>query len=97
MHPVDNFADCLHAAVTDMVDFLDTYPEPLTPPPPGGVAPNDRGTAFIVIVLLTFVIAMTFGGIRIYTKAFITRALGWDDCTSRDGSMRHAATLTVTS
>ena len=62
-----------------MVEFLDTYPDDLGPPPPDGVGPNVRGIVFIVILLFSFVISTTFGGIRIYTKAFITRALGWDD------------------
>lgn len=71
-----------------MVDFLDTYPEDIGPPPPEGYSPNVRGIVFIVILLLSFLIATSFGGIRIYTKAFITRALGWDDCKFHEGTMR---------
>lgn len=62
-----------------MVDVLDTYPDAFDPPPPEGVGPNGRGIVFIIILLFSFVISTIFGGIRIYTKAFITRALGWDD------------------
>lgn len=71
-----------------MAEFPDTYPEGLTPPPPGGVGTNVRGVVFIVIVLFTFVIATTVGGIRIYTRAFLAPTLGWDDRKCRHGWMR---------
>lgn len=66
-----------------MAVFPDTYPDPYMDPPPGVGAdfdiPNHRGTAFIVVCILFFILATAFGGIRVYTKAFITRAMGWDD------------------
>ena len=54
-------------------------------PPPAGVTPNfDKhnvnGLIFIVISLVMVLLALTFTIIRIYTKAILTRALGWDDC-----------------
>lgn len=71
-----------------MVEFLDTYLDDEGPPPPEGYPPNVRGIVIIVILLLSLVISMSFGAIRIYTKAFITRALGWDDCKSLERTMR---------
>ena len=65
-----------------MANFLDTY-APVHPPPnvlPNPDAPNPRGIIFIVICLLLFTISIIFVGVRLYTKAFITRAIGWDDC-----------------
>ena len=62
--------------------WLDTYYE--EDPPPGYTrdynSPNVRGTATIAIYPILFLLATVSGGVRIYTKAFITRALGWDDC-----------------
>lgn len=65
-----------------MAEFLDTYvhidsPSNVLPNPD---APNVRGIIFIVFCLLLFTTSTTFGGIRVYTKALITRAIGWDDC-----------------
>ena len=64
-----------------MTDFLDTYN--VSDPPPGVTAnwnsPNARGIVLLVICFLLFLFSTLFGGIRIYTKAFITRALGLDD------------------
>lgn len=65
-----------------MVEWLDVFFEMDLPP---GVTrdydtPNVRGITFIVICISFFMISTTFGGIRIYTKAIITRAMGWDDC-----------------
>lgn len=65
-----------------MAEWLDTYNEV---EPPSGITPNfdkpnTRGIAFIVVCLLLFTISTIFCGMRVYTKAFITRAVGWDDC-----------------
>lgn len=62
-----------------MGEFLDTWIEDFGPPPPEGVPPNVRGIVFIVILILALVISTAFASMRIYTKTFITHALGWDD------------------
>ena len=53
-------------------------------PPPAGVTPNYNkhnvnSPIFIVISLAMMLLALTFTIIRTYTKAILTRALGWDD------------------
>lgn len=63
--------------------FLDSIPETL--PPPEGIevnydAPNTNGTAYIVIAVIGIFLATLFTVVRIYTKAILTRSLGWDDC-----------------
>lgn len=63
--------------------FLDTIPDPL--PPPEGIeanydAPNTNGTTFIIIAVIGILLATLFTAVRIYTKAVLTRSLGWDDC-----------------
>ena len=65
-----------------MAEWLDTY---VDAEPPAGITPtfdkpNVRGIIFIVVCLLLFTMSTFFGGIRLYTKAFITRAIAWDDC-----------------
>lgn len=64
-----------------MAEWLDTY---VDEEPPSGITPtfgpNVRGIAFIVVCLLLFTISTMFAGIRLYTKALVTRAMGWDDC-----------------
>lgn len=64
-------------------DFLDTITEPI--PPPEGIeanfdGPNSNGTAYIVIAVIGILLATFFTAVRIYTKAILTRSLGWDDC-----------------
>lgn len=65
-----------------MTKWQDTYYEEELPP--GATrdydSPNLRGVAFIIVCLLCFIISTSFGGVRIYTKVSITRAMGWDDC-----------------
>lgn len=67
-----------------MTDFLDTKWDRVVIPPgvtPDYHKPNTRGILFIVLCLLLFTISTTFGAMRVYTKAFITHAMGWDDYT----------------
>lgn len=71
------------------------------PPPPAGVTPNfDKrninGLILIVISLVMMLLAMTFTIIRIYTKAILTRALGWDDCTFANIAFESEANLQQT-
>lgn len=68
---------------SSMESFLDTRPEPL-PPPPGIEAdlnaPNTNGTAYIIVAVIGIFFATVFVVVRLYTKAILTRSLGWDDC-----------------
>lgn len=55
--------------------------------PPDGVnltpnyyAPNVNGTAYIVVTIIGLILATIMTLIRLYTKAFIKRYWGWDDC-----------------
>lgn len=57
--------------------------------PPAGVTPNYygpnvNGTVYIVVTVIGLVLATTMTLIRLYTKAFIKRHLGWDDCKHLD-------------
>ncbi|MCJ1268724.1 hypothetical protein MMC22_008612 [Lobaria immixta] len=56
---------------------------PVVTPPPGVTpnfdAPNPNGTALIVVSIIAIVCTTTVVAARLYTKAFLTRALGWDD------------------
>ena len=68
-----------------MTSFLDQYAD-LPPPPPGYTAdfhrPNHNVAIFIFVSLLGLVLAITFVAMRFYTKAKLTRSIGWDDCKS---------------
>lgn len=67
---------------SSLESFLDTRPEPL-PPPPGIEAdlnaPNTNGTAYIIVAVIGIFLATVFAVVRVYTKAILTRSLGWDD------------------
>ena len=82
-----------------MTAWLDTYIE--WEVPPGLTAnfdkPNARGIVFIVLCLFLLICSTTFGGIRVYTKAFITRAMGWDDCEILVHHCAQSEELTVSS
>ncbi|KAI9884601.1 MAG: hypothetical protein M1823_003621 [Watsoniomyces obsoletus] len=58
-------------------------PGPLTPPPPGVTsnfdAPNRKGLALWVVLMILLVLSTLFVAGRIYTRAVLMRALGWDD------------------
>lgn len=68
---------------SSLESFLDTRPEPV-PPPPGIEAdlnaPNTNGTAYIIVAVIGISFATVFAVVRVYTKAILTRSLGWDDC-----------------
>lgn len=63
---------------------------PVVTPPPGVTpnfdAPNPNGTALIVVSIIAIVCTTTVVAARLYTKAFLTRALGWDDCRCFENS-----------
>ena len=54
------------------------------PPPPGVETnfdgPNTYGNFYIFCAIFGFVLSTVFTAMRLYTKGFMTRALGWDDC-----------------
>ena len=56
---------------------------PLQPPPPGQVSdftnPESRGLAVVVVCYIFILIMWPIFLLRLYTKAFVTRKLGWDD------------------
>lgn len=58
---------------------------PIGPPPPG-VIPNfvnpksTAGEATAVTIVFTIVMLL-FVLVRMYTKIFVSRSRGWDDCT----------------
>lgn len=66
-----------------MTSFLDQYAD-APPPPPGYTADfhrtNHNAAIFIVVSLVGLVLAVAFVAMRIYTKAILTRSMGWDDC-----------------
>lgn len=64
--------------------------------PPPGVEPNfvnpesTASTAIAVTVLFT-VIMFIFVCMRVYTKLFVSRAKGWDDCKRSIGNIKGQA------
>lgn len=53
--------------------------------PPDGVtpdfnSPNPLGALYIAIATCLLIISTMFVAMRLYTKIFLTRSPGWDDC-----------------
>lgn len=53
--------------------------------PPPGVAsnfinPSSVANAIIIVQAVFLTLMLGFVTLRIYTKAFLIRSLGWDDC-----------------
>lgn len=66
---------------------MNQLPDPNTPvaAPPPGVIPNyvnpeSRGWETILTVTICLTFMFPFFLLRIYSRAFVTRSLGWDDC-----------------
>lgn len=58
--------------------------QPVAPPPPG-VTPNlanptSRANEIVIVTTIFTTLAMAFVMLRFYTRLFITRSLGYDDC-----------------
>ena len=57
---------------------------PMAAPPPGVIPnfvnPDSRGGETIVTVTICLALMVPFFVMRIYSRAFVTRSLGWDDC-----------------
>ena len=60
--------------------------QPMLPPPPGVKSNFDRPATRIpsynVIIIIPLVLASLLVFLRIYTRAWISKSLGWDDYTS---------------
>lgn len=62
---------------------LDPSHIPLVPPIPPQVSnfvdPPTLGTTIIAISILCLALMLPFAALRMYSKAWIVRSLGWDD------------------
>lgn len=64
---------------------MDPSKTPIGPPPSPDVIPNfdnphsTAGVATAVIILFT-ILMLLFVIVRMYTKLFVSRSRGWDDC-----------------
>ena len=58
------------------------------PPPPGVTSnfdnPESRAYETVIVFTIYLTIMMSIFLLRIYSKVFVTRSLGWDDCKSQD-------------
>ena len=74
------------AATTTSLDraaFLASTLAPGAPPPgvtPNFHGPNTNGTVFIVISILGLIPTTMITATRLWTKGYLIRTLGWDDC-----------------
>ncbi len=74
----------------DIYDWMETSPTligavpPALPPPPGVtpnfVNPESRAGANIALHTTCLTLVTIFFAMRIYTRKFISRWIGWDDC-----------------
>lgn len=53
--------------------------------PPAGVTPNfidphSMGDTIIIVNVVFLGLMLGFVALRIYTKGFLSRSVGWDDC-----------------
>lgn len=73
--------------------------KPAVDPPPGVISnfdnPASRGQGVIVAGVVLLLLSLLFVSIRLYTRIWVTRALGWDDCTFLRPSRVAAATRFV--
>ncbi len=60
---------------------------PAAAPPPGMVSnfsdPKTLSTSLIVLNAIFLSIMLIVVGARLYSRAFLSRAIGWDDCKCR--------------
>ena len=60
--------------------------QPMLPPPPGVKSnferPVTRIPSYNAIIIIPLILASLFVVLRIYTRAWISKSLGWDDYTS---------------
>lgn len=59
---------------------------PSTPPPPGVTSnftnPESKGYESIITTTICLSLVAPVFALRLYSKAFVTRSFGWDDCKS---------------
>lgn len=64
--------------------IMDLDQIPAYPPPPGVISnfknPVSLAKPLVIVNVMFLSLMMIFVGIRIYTKGYIVRKLGWDDC-----------------
>jgi hypothetical protein len=48
-------------------------------PPPGGNV--NQGTSILIVIVVTFALVLLLFGLRLVTRIFIVRSMGWDDYT----------------
>ena len=57
---------------------------PIAAPPPGVIPnyidPPSRGWETILVVTVCLTLMVPFFLVRMYSRIFVTRSLGWDDC-----------------
>ena len=74
------------ANVADLPPGIDLSMIALQQPPPGVeqnlVNPESTANTAIAVTVLFTVIMFVFVCVRMYTKVFVSRARGWDDCKS---------------
>lgn len=63
---------------------MDPYKIPLASPPPGVIPnyanPESRAYETIIVVTISLSLMFPFFLLRVYSRVFITRSIGWDDC-----------------
>ena len=69
--------DCSFSLLeSELLSFHKTM-DALGPAPPGG--DRDRGYILVAVSVTTFAFVALSGALRLITRAFIIRQLGWDD------------------
>ncbi len=67
---------------------------PVLAPPPGVksnfVDPYSRGPMLVQLNAILLTLVMLFFMMRMWTRVFITRSLGWDDCEFQRSDVRLA-------
>lgn len=57
---------------------------PALAPPPGSVSnfndPTTLSTSLIALLVAIMVLMLTVVGMRLYSRALLSHAVGWDDC-----------------
>ena len=60
---------------------------PMVAPPPGAVSnfsdPKTQSTNLIILNTVFLPLMLIVVGIRLYSRAFLSHAVGWDDCKCR--------------
>lgn len=68
-----------HAAFLAQIEIAADPPPGITP---NFDAPNPNGIVFVVIGISGLILATIITALRLWTKGFLLRTSGWDDCMS---------------